>query len=169
MKIQTCLFCILAFSMFVTSAAAAPDSGSKIAKVNLNRIQSEIHYKKIMQLDMKPEIRKKLRGLDVKIDEYLSEILNTDDEEKLAALKEKIRVVNSKISSIESAINAVKRNRRDYRVVLREYIRNHFSNDYGLIVEDQFLNRRHNIIHINDNYTDITDEVINKLRKDIDK
>ena len=153
--------CLLSSQLQAEEVVAAP---SAAASVDLNRIQNEVGYQRLMFLDTSDEVTAEIMRLRTTLDQTLVECVKEEDEGKSAILQAKIQAINNKLNAIRNAMSS---RGSDYRRSLAKYISSQYSGKYALIVDAQMLRGSGQIIWNSSGMIDLTDEIIQTLNKQL--
>jgi len=157
MAVMMVMGCLLASSALADEVA--------VASVDLNRIQNEVGYQRLVFIDTSDEVKVEILKLRTKLDQTLVECVREQDDGKLAILQTRIQSINSKLNTIRNAITS---RSVDYRKLLAKFINSRYSKKYALIIDAQMVRNSGQIITWNaSRMTDLTDEIIRVLDKEL--
>lgn len=157
MAVMMVMGCLLASSALADEVA--------VASVDLNRIQNEVGYQRLVFIDTSDEVKVEILKLRTKLDQTLVECVREQDDGKLAILQTRIQSINSKLNTIRNAITS---RSIDHRKLLAKFINSRYSKKYALIIDAQMVRNSGQIITWNaSRMTDLTDEIIRVLDKEL--
>jgi len=158
MAVITVTGCLLACSLPADEAVA-------IASVDMNRVQNEVGYQRLVFIDTSNEVKTEMLKLRTALDQTLIECVRENDDGKLAILQTKIQSINNKLNTIR---NAMSNRNFDNRKALTKYINSRYSEKYALIIDAQMVRNSGQIIIWNaPRMTDLTDEIIQALDREL--
>ena len=158
MAIVTAIGCLLSGSLLAAEVAA-------VASVDLNRIQNEVGYQRLVFIDRNDEVKAEMLKLRTALDQALVECVRENDDGKLAILQTRIQSMNNKLNTIR---NAMSYRNSDNRKALTKFIRNRYSGKYALVIDAQMArNNSQIIIWEAPRITDLTDEIIEVLDQEL--
>lgn len=157
MAVMMVMGCLLASSALADEVA--------VASVDLNRIQNEVGYQRLVFIDTSDEVKVEILKLRTKLDQTLVECVREQDDGKLAILQTRIQSINSKLNTIRNAITS---RSIDHRKLLAKFINSRYSKKYALIIDAQMVRNSGQIITWNaSRMIDLTDEIIRVLDKEL--
>jgi len=149
----------------LASSSLPAEEAVAVASVDLNRIQNEIGYQRLVFIDMSDEVNAEILKLRTALDQALVECVREKDDGKLAILQTKIQSINNKINTIR---NAMSYRNSDNRRVLTKFINSRYSGKYALIFDAQMARGSSQMIIWNSSkMMDITDEIIQALDREL--
>jgi Skp family chaperone for outer membrane proteins len=154
---------IMVMGCLLASSALADEVA--VASVDLNRIQSEVGYQRLVFIDASDEVKAEILSLQRKLDKTVIECVKEQDEGKLEILETRIKSINKKLNIIRSAMTS---RRIDHKKSLAKFINGRYSKKYALIIDAQMFRNSGQIIFWNaSRMTDLTDEIIQMLDKEL--
>jgi len=158
MAIVAAMGCLLASNLL-------SDEIATVASVDLNRVQNEVGYQRLACIETSDEVKAEMLKLRTALNQTLLDCVREEDEGKLAILQTKIQSINNKLHAIRNALNS---RGGDYRKALIKFINSRYSQKYMLIIDaQQVRNSGQMIIWNNSKMTDLTDEIIQALDREL--
>ncbi|MDP2943081.1 MAG: hypothetical protein Q8O36_06235 [Candidatus Omnitrophota bacterium] len=158
MAVVTIIGCLLSSSLLAAEVTA-------VASVDLNRVQNEVGYQRLVFMDTNDEVKAEMLKLRTALDQTLIECVRENDDGKLAILQTKIQSINNKLNTIR---NAMSYRHDDNRKALTKFINSRYSGKYALVIDAQMArNNGQIIIWEAPKITDLTDEIIEVLDREL--
>ncbi|MDD5072988.1 MAG: hypothetical protein PHX64_02860 [Candidatus Omnitrophica bacterium] len=158
MAVLTVIGCLLSGSLLAGEVSA-------VASVDLNQIQNEVGYQRLVFMNANDEVKAEMLKLRKTLDQALIECVRENDDSKLAILQTKIQSINNKLNAIR---NAMSYRSSDHRRALTRFIKNRYSGKYALVIDAQMgRNNSQVIIWDAPRMTDLTDEIIQELDREL--
>ncbi len=158
MAVVTIIGCLLSSSLLAAEVTA-------VASVDLNRVQNEVGYQRLVFMDTNDEVKAEMLKLRTALDQTLIECVRENDDGKLAILQTKIQSINNKLNTIR---NAMSYRHDDNRKALTKFINSRYSGKYALVIDAQMArNNGQIIIWEAPRITDLTDEIIEVLDREL--
>ena len=156
--VVTVIGCLLSGSVLASEAVS-------VASVDLNRVQNEVGYQRLVFIDRNDEVKAEMLKLRTTLDQALIECVRENDDGKLAILQTKIQSINNKLNTIR---NAMSYRHDDNRKALTKFIKSRYSEKYALVIDAQMArNNSQVIIWEAPKITDLTDEIIEVLDREL--
>ena len=156
--VVTVIGCLLSSSLLAAEVAT-------VASVDLNRVQNEVGYQRLVFIDRNDEVKAEMLKLRKALDQTLIECVRENDDGKLAILQTKIQSINNKLNTIR---NAMGYRNNDSRKALAKFINSKYSGKYALIIDAQMArNNGQVIVWDASRITDLTDEIIEALDREL--
>ncbi|MFA5338747.1 MAG: hypothetical protein WC317_01195 [Candidatus Omnitrophota bacterium] len=147
------------------SGSLLADEVSAVASVDLNQIQNEVGYQRLVFMDANDEVKAEMLKLRKALDQALIECVRENDDGKLAILQTKIQSMNNKLNTIR---NTMSYRNSDHRRALTKFIKSRYSGKYALVIDAQMArNNSQVIIWDAPRMTDLTDEIIQELDREL--
>ncbi len=164
MKIITTIL----FALFLASNAFADKMPElKIAIYDNNKLQKQIGYQGLRELEYGPKYRKSIIDMKRKLSELEDRLITAKNDQELKRVNLELSFVKNKMSSIKSLAQS-RANRGNDSIELTALIKRVFSGKYAVILQKgSSSNAFHNAIHANVKYVDITEEVSSLITKEL--
>lgn len=157
----------VAVLLSLSSTHVRAEGPTAIAVVDMNRLQNEVDYQRLFLLGASDEVRAEVTKMKASMDQILVESLASDDDAKVALLQNRIQTINNKLNLIRNALGN-RNGGRDNRRTLVEYIHQQYGEKYAVIIDAQMIRNNGQMILWNPTQvTDLTDEILKKLDKDL--
>jgi hypothetical protein len=119
------------------AAAESPDQKTRVAIVNLQRItNSGINYEKIRLLSLDKPTLDALKKINAEIHEVQTQVVDADDDTKLAELSRRMNFLNQKSMLLRQRAMNMDSN-RDIQGMIRKFVIDTFKGKYALIIQQQ--------------------------------
>ncbi|MBN2301497.1 MAG: hypothetical protein JXN60_03165 [Lentisphaerae bacterium] len=139
----------------------ADETAGVAASVDLNRIQNEVGYQRLVFLDTNDEVKAEILKLRTALDQALIECVRDKDDSNMAIFQTKIQSINNKLNTIRNALSS---RSTDHRKALTKFIKSRYSEKYSLIIDAQMaMHHGQTIIWNVSEMIDLTDEIIQTL------
>jgi hypothetical protein len=173
---KTALTAVL-LSVFLAVQAESPEhSRTKVAVVSLQRIvNSGINYEKIRLLSLDKATLEALKKINKETQEVQTQIVDVDDEVKLADLGRRLEFLNRKSMLLRQRPMGPDSS-RDLQGMVRKFVIDKFKDKYALIIQQDvgFVDRSGNgdrVVWKSPDVAidDITDEALEEFQKYVDQ
>ena len=156
---------MLVFLVCMLSMCVQAEEMGNVASVDLNRVQNEVGYQRLVFLDASDEVKAEIIKLRQALDQIMLESVREEDDSKIALLQARSQSINNKLNIIRNTMNM--RN-FDYRRALIRYINKRYSGNYALVLDQQiFRNNDQVLVSDASKIVDLTNEIIQTLNQEL--
>ena len=156
---------MLVFLVCMLSMCVQAEEMGNVASVDLNRVQNEVGYQRLVFLDASDEVKAEIIKLRQALDQIMLESVREEDDSKIALLQARSQSINNKLNIIRNTMNM--RN-SDYRRALIRYINKRYSENYALVLDQQmFRNNDQVLVSDASKIVDLTNEIIQTLNQEL--
>ncbi len=159
------MMAVLVVMVCAVSVGARAENPARVASVDLNRIQNEIGYQRLVFIETSDEVKAEVLKLRTQLDQILVDSLKEEEPAELVTLQAKIQAINNKLNIIR---NAMSNRSSDYRKSLTRFISSRYAEQYALIVDAQMARSSGQLIVWKaSEITDLTDDIIRELDREL--
>ena len=156
---------MLVFMVCMLSMCVQAEETSDVASVDLNRVQNEVGYQRLVFLDASDEVKAEIVKLRQALDQIMLESVREEDDSKIALLQARSQSINNKLNIIR---NTMSMRNSDYRRALIRYINTRYSEKYALVLDQQmFRNNDQVLVSDASKIVDLTNEIIQTLNQEL--